>query len=146
MRYLLQRSERDPLWWVATDTEAQIVCRFKEGEFNETQQYTPLNDAEPAPDLAVNLAAVASGISEWLQDYHYELIHSSPTAIKHEARERIGNQVRLARETEGYTQAELGFLVGLARSHIARIEQGKYNVSVDTLAVIAHALNAKIEI
>ena len=33
---------------------------------------------------------------------------------------------------------------GIAYNHIGRIERGKYNVTIDTLAVIANALGVRI--
>lgn len=73
MRYLLQKSENDPQWWVVTDTEAQIVCRFREGAFNDTQQFTVLND-ETLKAGVTKLAAYAQGIAEWLRTNHYDIL------------------------------------------------------------------------
>lgn len=146
MRYILQKSDSDPLWWVATDTQEQLVCRFKEGEFNDTQQFTMLNDVLPSPDIASKLAAASKGIADWLREQHYEILFSSPQLITHFVRKSIGDQVREAREEAGLTLRELGHMVGLAHNHIGRIEAGKYNVTVDTLAVIAEALGVTLEI
>lgn len=143
-RFILQPSD-EPLWWVLTDTEAQVVCRFKEGEFNDTQQCTVLNDIHSKED-ALKLAGVAKGMADWMRENHYELIFSSPTKITEAARKEIGEQLRNAREEKGWTLRHLAQLTGIAFNHIGRIEQGKYNVTVDTLARLCAALGMRITI
>ena len=142
MRYLLQKSKEDPMWWVLTDTDTHIVCRFREGEFNDTQKYTLLDD-ENDYDLAA-LPGIVSAMSEWLREKHYEIIFSSPQKIRQEAREKIGNQLREAREKKGYTLRQLSFLTGIAFNHIGRIEAGKYNVTIDTVSILANALGVSL--
>lgn len=144
MRYLLQKSEKDPLWWVVTDTETQIVCRFKEGEFNETQKFTPLKDISQY-DVFM-LPQIATDMADWLRDNHYEIIFTSPQSIIQESRERVGQQIKEAREAKGYTLRHLSKLTGIAFNHIGRIEAGRYNVTLDTLAVIANALGMELTI
>lgn len=144
MSYLLQKSEEDPLWWVVTDTETQIVCRFKEGEFNETQKFTPLKDISQY-DVFM-LPQIATDMADWLRDNHYEIIFSSPQKIIKESRERIGLQIKEAREAKGYTLRHVAKLTGIAYNHIGRIEAGRYNVTLDTLAVIANALGMELTI
>ena len=43
MKYTIQES-KEPGWWVVTDTENLVVVKFKEHEYNETQQTTMLED------------------------------------------------------------------------------------------------------
>lgn len=142
MRYLLQKSKEDPLWWVLTDTETEIVCRFKEGEFNETQKVTLIND-DSDYDL-MKLPRIMADMAEWLRENHYEIIFSSPQGITRKAREDIGRMIKEAREAKGWTLRYLAKLTGIAFNHIGRIEQGKYNVTLDTLALIADALGMEI--
>lgn len=144
MKYLLQKSEEDPLWWVLTDTEAQIVCRFKEGEFNETQKFTPLNDISQYD--VFKLPQIVVDMADWLRDNHYEIIFTSPQMIIQNNRERIGLQIKEAREAKGYTLRHLAKLTGIAFNHIGRIEAGRYNVTLDTLAVIADALGMELTV
>lgn len=138
MRYLLQKSDADPLWWVLTDTEAQIVCRFKEGDFNGSQKFTLLHDA--AEYDAAALPGIAARMADWLRDNHYEIVFSSPQETKQKTRESIGEKIRAAREAKDLTQRQLAKLTGIAFNHIGRIERGKYNVTLDTIAIIADAL------
>lgn len=143
-RFVLQKSKEDPLWWVLTDTQAQIVCRFKEGEFNETQQFTPLHDID-SYDVA-QLPTIANEMADWLRENHYEIIFDSPQTIVAEARAMVGSKLRELREAKGWTLRDLAKRTGIAFNHIGRIEQGKYNVTIDTIALIAHALGVEIRI
>ena len=67
-----------------------------------------------------------------------------PMIIKQTARRMIGEQVKTARQGAGLTLRQLAELTGIAHNHIGRIEQGRYNVTVDTLAILGDALGVKI--
>lgn len=69
-----------------------------------------------------------------------------PEYFKQEARVAIGHQIKRAREAQGLTVRQLADKCGLAFGHISRIESGRYNVTVDTLAIIASALSVDITI
>lgn len=69
-----------------------------------------------------------------------------PEGVKLETRVRIGRQLRVAREEANLTLRQLAEKVGIAYNHIARIESGRYNVNLDTIAAIASVLGKKIEI
>jgi len=69
-RFILQKSETHPEGWVCTDTENGIVCVFDDKQFNETQQFTILEDIEK-PD-ANKLAKAVNEMAEWLRENHYE--------------------------------------------------------------------------
>lgn len=60
------------------------------------------------------------------------------------ARERIGNELRKAREEAGLTLRQLAEKTDIAFSHIGRIERGKYNVTLDTLSILAQALGREV--
>ena len=61
-------------------------------------------------------------------------------------RARIGAQLRAIREERGLSTRELAELAGVGQAHIVRIENGKYNLRIDTLNTIAEALDAEIKI
>lgn len=126
--------------WVLTDTEMQIVCKFKEGEFNDFRQFTPLEDGQDV----INLARAVREMTDWLAENHYKILCSSPTLIKEQARKSLGEEIRNAREDAGFTLRDVAKMTGIAFNHISRIEQGKYNVTLDTLALIADALGMEI--
>jgi UDP-N-acetylglucosamine 1-carboxyvinyltransferase len=57
---------------------------------------------------------------------------------------RIGNLIRDARRHKNLTQAELAALLGTSQSAVARIEQGKQNLSLEMLARIGEKLDSEI--
>lgn len=72
-------------------------------------------------------------------------------------RKRIGRRIAEIRKSvewadgqsikrNGMTQGELAERCGLAQSHIARIEAGRYSVGLDTLQQIAEALECEIDL
>ena len=63
-----------------------------------------------------------------------------------EERQRIGQRIADLRKQHGLTQQELADVSNIGRSHLVRIEQGKYNVRLDTIASIAQALGCKVNI
>jgi transcriptional regulator with XRE-family HTH domain len=52
-------------------------------------------------------------------------------------RVRFGNRLRQLRHSRGWTQADLADILGLDRSYLAEIEEGKRNVSLKNIEVIA---------
>jgi len=68
-RFLIQISELKPNHWVCTDTDNILICIFENGKFNETQDFTLLEDAKPD---ASNLAKAANEMAEWLRANHYK--------------------------------------------------------------------------
>ena len=66
--------------------------------------------------------------------------------IKNEAeRLRMGERIAALRKSLGMTQTELAERTGLQRSHIVRLEQGKYGATIDVLSAIADALGYQID-
>lgn len=76
---------------------------------------------------------------------------------KEQERKRIGRRIAEIRKRvewtdnqgvthTGMTQGELAERCGLAQSHIARIEAGRYSVGFDTLQQIAEAFGAEVDI
>jgi hypothetical protein len=69
--YVLQPSE-DEGWWVVTDTVRNIVCKFHEGNFNNTQTITPLFDSTDIDEL--DHATAMRQMGDFIHDYHKELL------------------------------------------------------------------------
>lgn len=63
-----------------------------------------------------------------------------------EHRERIGKRIAEIRKEKGYTVRRLAELSGVNYSNIGKIENGRYNVSIDILSKICTALGAEISI
>jgi UDP-N-acetylglucosamine 1-carboxyvinyltransferase len=57
---------------------------------------------------------------------------------------RVGTLIRDARRHKKLTQAELAEALQTSQSAVARIEQGKQNLSLETLARISEALDTEV--
>lgn len=55
----------------------------------------------------------------------------------------IGNTIKQLRKEKGLTQDVLSGLAGIARSHLAMIENGSKKANLETLCKIASALNMR---
>lgn len=65
---------------------------------------------------------------------------------KRQTRERIGKRIADLRKLAGFTQDQLADRAGIQRTHLGRIEKGKYAVTLETLQAIAEALWMTIDI
>ena len=61
-------------------------------------------------------------------------------------RERIGKRIAELRASKGYTVRRLAELSGVNYTNIGKIENGRYNVSIDILGKICEALNCRIDL
>lgn len=136
-RFTLKASEVAH-FWVVSDAETHIKCIFREGDFLLTQRFG--FDPENTPVDAQVLARAANEIAQWLVAVHPELLNSTPTATKQDARKAVGRAIKQSREARGLTVRELAKLTGIAPNHISRIEVGRYNFTVDSIALLAKAL------
>lgn len=65
---------------------------------------------------------------------------------KQQMRERIGMRIAALRKQQGLTQEQLAERAGLQRTHIWRIETGKYSVNIETLQALAEALGMTVDL
>ena len=65
---------------------------------------------------------------------------------KQQTRDRIGRRIATLRKLAGLTQEQLSERAGLQRSHISKIEAGKYAVTFETIQAIAEALGLTVDI
>lgn len=71
-RFIIQPSQ-EPGFWVATDTEHNIVVKFREHQFNETQEVTLLNNETfSSSEEAMKYATYLRELTDWIRDNHYE--------------------------------------------------------------------------
>ncbi len=121
------------------DLVSEVSVSFEEGRFNETQQFK----FEGAISMPVqDVARVCREIGDYLAIYHYSI--AMPPLIDH--RKRIGDRIADLRTKRGWTQQRLAEEVGTNQGNIARIESGKYNITLDRLQEIAGALGGVIDI
>ena len=65
---------------------------------------------------------------------------------KQATRERIGKRIAALRKLSGLSQEQLAERAGLQRTHVSRIEAGKYAVTFETIQAIAEALGMTVDI
>ena len=65
---------------------------------------------------------------------------------KQATRDRIGQRIAKLRKLAGMSQEQLAFRAGLQRTHVSRIEAGKYAVTLETIQAIAEALGMTVDI
>lgn len=65
---------------------------------------------------------------------------------KQETRERMGQRIASLRKLAGMTQDQLALRAGIQRTHLGRIEAGKYAVTLETLQAIAEALYMTVDV
>lgn len=65
---------------------------------------------------------------------------------KQQTRDRIGQRIAALRKAAGLTQEELAIHAQLQRTHIGRIEAGRYAVTLETVQAIAQALGMTVDI
>lgn len=140
-RFILQPS-KDEGWCVATDKVNGIVVRFQEGLFNQTAKVTMLDDKEPS---AIDSATALRELSEWLAVYHPGIAVDEDSQRYHN-RIRIGRLIAERRRELGMSLRQLAELSGVSYQNITKIENGRYNVSVDILGKLCDALGMKIDI
>lgn len=60
--------------------------------------------------------------------------------------EKLGTNIRSLRSKKGWSQSELADKIGVHLTHINRIENGKYLPSLDTVVLLAEALESSLDI
>ena len=65
---------------------------------------------------------------------------------KQATRDRIGQRIAALRKLAGLSQEQLAERAGLQRTHVSRIEAGKYAVTLETIEAIAQALGMTVDI
>lgn len=82
----MRESQDLPEWWVLTDTDNEIVVRFKDKDFNGTQKVTPLNDDSTTLAKvggAQGYARVMREIGEYMVRYHGDIAFKQPYGWKY---------------------------------------------------------------
>lgn len=63
-----------------------------------------------------------------------------------EKRSKIGDTIRTIREKRGLSQDQLAVIMNISRSTISKIENGKFNITVDYLARFSIPLDFEFQI
>lgn len=137
MRYKLTKLSNTR--YQARDEYTGVALEFDTGTFLEGNQQVIVDD-----DVAASprLATAAREIADWLAAEHPDIVYP----VVQYNRILIGKRITQLRRAADLSQGDLADQAGLHQSHIARIEAGKYNVSVDTLAKIAQVLGCRVDL
>lgn len=139
-RFVLSPSAEREGWIVATDRMTNMVFIFMEGSFNDTVEVKPLEDMTP-----LDTATAIRELGEWLRLYHSDIL--IPTSETRQFnRIRLGENIAEERKKRGMTLRELASASGVSFQNITKIENGKYNVSIDILDKLCKALGLKIDL
>ena len=95
------------------------------------------------PLHVVNVNLDFSGLG--MEPIHINKVTMTETQ-KQQTRERIGKRIAALRKLAGMSQEDLALRAGLQRTHVSRIEAGKYAVTLETIQAIAEALYMTVDI
>ncbi len=65
---------------------------------------------------------------------------------KIEVRVQLGQQIAQLREEQGWTQAQLAKMAGVTELNIQKIEDGRYNVPLDIIGMVADLLGCEVSL
>lgn len=74
------------------------------------------------------------------------MTYEEKEAKRQATRERMGQRIASLRKLAGMSQEQLGEKAGLQRTHVSRIEAGKYAVTLETIQAIAEAFSMTVDI
>ncbi len=63
-----------------------------------------------------------------------------------EFRLKLGDTIRLVREERGYSQEKLAEMMGVSRSTISKIENGRFSITVDYLVRFSISLDYEFKV
>lgn len=123
--------------YLTTTNGDNHFVRLMEAVFTMNMYYVPRPDFETG----------ARNINAELYRNGYEMmLFLLPDQDKIDERKRIGARIKELRQNQNIDAKTLALRAGINASNLSRIEQGHYSVGFDTLAKIANALNARIEL
>lgn len=140
-RFVLTPSQERNGWIVAADRKTNMVFIFMEGVFPDSVEYKPLEDMTP-----LDAATAVRELGDWLRLYHRDLLEDKAEKTRYINRMRVGALIAEARKKQGLTVRELAEKSGVSYQNITKIENGKYNVSIDILGKLCKALDLKIDL
>lgn len=140
-RFVLSPSQEREGWVVAADRKTNMVFIFMEGAFRESVEYKPLEDMTP-----LDCATAVRELGDWLRLYHADILEERGEASRYINRKRIGQLIADARRKQGLSIRELAEKCGVSYQNITKIENGRYNVSIDILNKLCATLGLKIDL
>lgn len=142
--YIVEASKEDETCAVCTDTENMVVCKWEVFEFNETQKFTPIDDAALITRYGMQLASKLAEITKDMTDY---LFHNfRDLLIPMSQRELIGYRIFQLRNGAKMTVRELAEECGLSANTISSIENGKFSARIDIINQILDVFGKELTI
>lgn len=79
-RFILEKSQDLPGWWVLTDTKNLVVLKFKEHEFNESQQATFIDDDQSVLEKlgTQGIARILREMGDYMFTHWYSIALPAP--------------------------------------------------------------------
>ena len=81
-RFFLEKSANNENYWVLSDTINNIVIRFEQGLFNETQKVSLLNDNVVTEHTPIDLARIMREMGDYIVKYHGDIAFKRPYGFK----------------------------------------------------------------
>ncbi len=75
-----------------------------------------------------------------------QIKEKSMESYLHDCRLKMGESIREIREKKGYNQEQLAEIMKVSRTTISKIENGKFNCSMDYLSKFSWFLGFKIKL
>ena len=101
---------------------------------------------EELMDIAANIGNIPSPFVDAKAQFYIGYYHQKTEIAKCEDRVRIGKRIAEIRQAKGLSIRQLADASGVNFANIYKIENGKYNVSIDILGKICEALGCRIDI
>lgn len=82
-RFRLTQSTEHPDWWVLADTKNNIVIRWQEHHFNDTQKVSVLDDTEITEHTANDLARIMREMGDYVARHHGGIAFDTPFGFEY---------------------------------------------------------------
>jgi transcriptional regulator with XRE-family HTH domain len=73
-----------------------------------------------------------------------QIVENSMESYLHDCRLKMGDTIREIREKKGYSQEQLAEIMKVSRTTISKIENGKFNCSMDYLSKFSWFLKFEV--
>jgi DNA-binding XRE family transcriptional regulator len=134
-QYKIEKSQSNPDYWVCSDFVNNIVCIFKDGNFNIDQKIEYLGDNDG--EIINELTTILRNMTNWLLLNHkYKMIYNIKSVF--------GENIKRLRIEKGLSIRELAIFSNVSKSTIFDVEQGNLCCRLDVIYKLSIGLNIPI--
>lgn len=109
------------------------------------QVFTIAAYADPLPQTPANHTSIGELVEQWgADDQMHTALEKGRRWVADSFYGEDGDTVRTLRLNAGWTQSRLAAMLGTSQSHVARIERGTENLTIETCRKLAKALNVDL--